>query len=190
MDKITCLRGVVDRLIAVITFRGQRRHDGASLWRVEALQSAQAGESYAKQVMVLPAHEGSAYIIGGRVPTGYEEIALKELGSKRGDIGTTADTYFIGDGSQAILQVTESGDLTVTQSDYDSLFLGAGGKWNGATEPRRLCGLDDIVKMEFETTSGWRGECYPERVADREDNWIVVLHRSTGAVTIERSFPF
>lgn len=73
--------------------------------------------------------------------------------------------------------------------------------------PRRLCSLEQIVKMEFRTTGGWRGEVCKERVrvrmdtpparregdwevhreyTEHEDSWVCILHRSTGAVSIHR----
>lgn len=61
-----------------------------------------------------------------------------------------------------------------------------------------ICNISDITDMTFYTTSGWRGECYKERVYDEsrernsfsEEQWVTVLHRSTGSVTIEKDFPF
>jgi len=120
-------------------------------------------------------------------------------------------TWLVGDGSEA--RICRRGDnLVIFQyefpfSDYESHAPGV------VYEPpewkipiiSHLCKITEIKKLEFETGGGWHGECYPERKYNNhrcpecgkivtpqysENEWVCILHRSTGAVTIEREFPF
>ncbi len=121
------------------------------------------------------------------------------------------NTWLVGDGSEA--RICRRGDnLVIFQdefpfSDYETHAPGV------VYEPpewkipviSHLCEMPQVKKLEFETGGGWRGECYPERKYNNhrcpecgkivtpqysENEWVCILHRSTGAVTIEREFPF
>ena len=73
---------------------------------------------------------------------------------------------------------------TETTVEYGSILV----------SEEKLFDTSDIKSMSFGTTSGWKGEAYQERLPGKKaenerkkDIWIIVLHRSDGAVTICRS---
>jgi len=189
VSKEAMLEWVLQRLrIRIIFDLGRKDWQGNKLFGVvEALNSAQASESYARKVWLHPEpEEAEEFLLGERSLRKEPEV----FGSHRWWSGDT--DRLVGEGSAACLKV-RGNSLVVVQQSYNEAE--EEGSWNGPTE-RKICSVDSIVKMEFETTSGWRGECYPERVYPggfdywdqpfTEGLWICILHRSTGAVTIDR----
>ena len=168
MDKRNCLKGVLERLKMQIFFNTPN-----GVEEVSAIKSYQSDESYTHQVTL------KNKTLGSYLSWGNNYSVVK------------------GDGSSAFLEM-DGENIVIVQKDYDRNY--EGGFWKGSTTPQIICRVDDVVKMSFTTSSGWQGECYPERVYEKEDeggersyresDWLVVLHRSTGSVTIERDFPF
>lgn len=205
MDLKGCLNGCLSRLYYGIEFK----NESGNTCIINAVCSGESYQSYAREVEILCANKKEKY--GSR-------ISWDRDGS-----------WIIGDGSCAYLGIKDE-KLVLIQVRYDTPEMYSGcANWPQNPEiTKEICSLEQIVKMTFETSSGWFGECYRERTynpkqkkwADSmevhcycpecgtelekpytrcprrdwkeyfEDQWVCILHRSTGAITIERAFPF
>lgn len=174
MPKNEILLGVMERLEYILYYKVGLDENGRSIVRnIRSLQSGQSNEAYASQVWLWD----------------DKEQKTKECGSW---LNWDRDgSWTEGDGCAVWLEIQEE-KIVLCRNRYKD----RGDKPNETQIVKIICNVSDIVKMWFETTSGWSGECYPvgETVPEEGESalnkkWGTIWHRSTGAVTFI-DFPF
>lgn len=177
-----CLAGCLCRLKCKVVYKsGYDDFESVRIPKKSFVEVIKSGESHMSYANVVDLYDE------------YSDLT-EELGSRLN--WDNHDQWINGDGSSAILGVKD-GKLVVLQCNYDRIHNSVC-KWGKEyTVTKEICILDDIISMSFETSSGWKGDCYSERDESNEEcartkrNWLCVWHRSDGSVTIcDEMFPF
>lgn len=187
MRNVDCIDVVIARLVAHIVFRnGPEGPTGDNRWVVSLRQDNQGApcSGYEYKVSLKP----YARIISHNGNKDDDDAWTCEWVHSYGSHMVWGNNWrrIVGDGSKARI-IRKDDELFLCLEAYDDEYDGPTGKF-------RLCHVEDIISMGFQTGGGWMGDCYKERIPGSsgqwddytEKDWVIILHRSTKSVSICR----